>query len=224
MEEKRYLTFALAKGRIAHQTMGILERIGITCEEMKDKNSRKLIFTNEELRLKFFLAKASDVPTYVEYGAADLGVVGKDTILEENRKIYEVVDLGLGNCRMCIAGPLEAKKYLSCGELIRVATKYPHIAKSYFYNRRHQTVEIIKLNGSIELAPLVGLSEVIVDIVETGSTLKENGLVVLEEICPLSARMVVNQVSMKIEKERIGRLIYDLKRELALERKGEEKI
>ena len=222
MEDKRYITFALAKGRIARQTMGILEQIGITCEEIKDKDSRKLIFVNEELKLKFFLAKASDVPTYVEYGAADLGVVGKDTILEENRKIYEVVDLGLGRCRMCVAGPPEAKRYLDSGELIRVATKYPNIAKSYFYNRRHQTVEIIKLNGSIELAPLVGLSEVIVDIVETGSTLKENGLVVLEEICPLSARMVVNQVSMKMEKERIGKLLNDLKEVLTEKGKGEE--
>lgn len=211
MEAERYITFALAKGRIARQTMGILEKIGITCEEMRDKGSRKLIFVNEEQKLKFFLAKASDVPTYVEYGAADLGVVGKDTILEENRKIYEVVDLGLGKCRMCVAGPKAAERYLSSGEMIRVATKYPNIAKNYFYNRKHQTVEIIKLNGSIELAPLVGLSEVIVDIVETGSTLKENGLVVLEEVCPLSARMVVNQVSMKMEKERIGTLIHGLK-------------
>ncbi len=211
MEEKRYITFALAKGRIAKQTMGILQEIGITCEEMEDKDSRKLIFVNEDLKLKFFLAKASDVPTYVEYGAADIGVVGKDTILEENRKIYEVVDLGLGKCRMCVAGPPEAECFLKSGELIRVATKYPNIAKHYFYDKKHQTVEIIKLNGSIELAPLVGLSEVIVDIVETGSTLRENGLVVLEEICPLSARMVVNQVSMKIEQERISMLIHQLK-------------
>lgn len=207
----RYLTFALAKGRIAKQTLGILEKIGITCEEMNDKSSRKLIFVNEELKLKFFLAKASDVPTYVEYGAADLGVVGKDTILEEGRKLYEVVDLGLGKCRMCVAGPPEAAKYLNSGEMIRVATKYPGIAKNYFYNKKHQTVEIIKLNGSIELAPIVGLSEVIVDIVETGSTLKENGLVVLEDICDLSARMVVNQVSMKMEHEKISELIKNLK-------------
>ncbi|MFA9465769.1 MAG: ATP phosphoribosyltransferase [Velocimicrobium sp.] len=207
----RYLTFALAKGRIAKQALGILEQIGITCEEMKDKDSRKLIFVNEDLKLKFFLAKATDVPTYVEYGAADLGVVGKDTIMEEGRKLYEVVDLGLGKCRMCVAGPPEAKKYLSSGEMIRVATKYPNIAKDYFYNKKNQTVEIIKLNGSIELAPIVGLSEVIVDIVETGSTLRENGLVVHEEICPLSARMVVNQVSMKMEHERISNLIHHLK-------------
>lgn len=207
----RYITIALAKGRLALNTLEILERIGISCDEIKDKSSRKLIFTNEELKLKFFLAKASDVPTYVEYGAADIGVVGKDTILEEGRKMYEVVDLGLGKCRMCVAGPASAGELLQHGELIRVATKYPNIAKDYFYNKKHQTVEIIKLNGSIELAPIVGLSEVIVDIVETGSTLRENGLAVLEEICNLSARMVVNEVSMKMEHERITKIIRDLK-------------
>lgn len=207
----RYITMALAKGRLALNTLEILEKIGISCEEIKDKSSRKLIFVNEEMKLKFFLAKANDVPTYVEYGAADIGVVGKDTILEEGRKMYEVVDLGLGKCRMCVAGPAAAKELLQHGELIRVATKYPNIAKDYFYNKKHQTVEIIKLNGSIELAPIVGLSEVIVDIVETGSTLRENGLVVLEEICNISARMVVNEVSMKMEHERITKIIKDLK-------------
>lgn len=207
----RYLTFALAKGRLAKKTLAMLEEVGITCEEMKDPNSRKLIFVNEELKLKFFLAKAPDVPTYVEYGAADIGVVGKDTILEEGRRLFEVLDLGFGKCKMCVAGPQSANELLQHHDMIRVATKYPEIAKDYFYNKKHQTVEIIKLNGSIELAPIVGLSEVIVDIVETGSTLRENGLNVLEEICPLSARMVVNQVSMKMENERITKLITDLK-------------
>ena len=207
----RYLTFALAKGRLAKTTMALFEELGITCEAMKDKNTRKLIFGNEDLKLKFFLAKASDVPTYVEYGAADIGVVGEDTILEEGRNLYEVLDLGFGRCRMCVCGPEEAKDKLLHGELIRVASKYPVIAKDYFYNRKHQTVEIIKLNGSVELAPIVGLSEVIVDIVETGSTLKANGLRVLEEVCDLSARMVVNPVSLKMEQERIRRLIGDLR-------------
>ena len=197
MEDMRYLTFALGKGRLANKTLETFEKIGITCEEMKDKDTRKLIFVNEELKLRFFLAKGPDVPTYVEYGAADIGIVGKDTILEEARNIYEVLDLGFGKCRMCICGPKESKELLQHHELIRVATKYPKIAKDYFYNKKHQTVEIIKLNGSIELAPIVGLADVIVDIVETGSTLRENGLTVLEEVCPLSARMVVNQVSMK---------------------------
>jgi len=215
----RYITFALAKGRLAKKTLEIFEQIGITCEEMKDEKSRKLIFTNEELGLRFFLAKATDVPTYVEYGAADIGIVGKDTILEEGRKLYEVFDLKTGNCKMCVCGPASARELLKHHELIRVATKYPNIAKDYFYNKKHQTVEIIKLNGSIELAPIVGLSEVIVDIVETGATLRENGLEILEEICPLSARMVVNQVSMKMENERITKLISDLKNYLENERK-----
>ncbi len=206
----RYLTFALAKGRLAKKSMELFEQIGISCDEMKDKDTRKLIFTNEELGLRFFLAKPSDVPTYVEYGAADIGVVGKDTILEEGRNIYEVMDLGFGKCRMCVCGPESARELLKKNEIIRVASKYPNIAKSYFTNKKNQTVEIIKLNGSVELAPIVGLSEVIVDIVETGSTLKENGLTVLEEVCPLSARIVVNQVSLKMEHERIRKFLTDL--------------
>ena len=209
-QKERYLTIALTKGRLAKKTLELLEQAGITCEEMKDPSSRKLIFVNHEQKLKFFLAKGPDVPTYVEYGAADIGVVGKDTLAEEGRKMYEVLDLGFGKCRMCVCGPAGAREKLNHQEQIRVATKYPDIAKDYFYNRKHQTVEIIKLNGSIELAPLVGLSEVIVDIVETGSTLRENGLEVLEEIMPLSARMVVNQVSMKLEHERITGLIREL--------------
>ena len=207
----RYLTFALAKGRLAKKTLALLEQIGITCEEMKDPDTRKLIFVNEELKMKFFLSKATDVPTYVEYGAADIGVVGKDTILEEGRNLYEVMDLGFGKCRMCVCGPASARELLKKNEIIRVASKYPVISKDYFNNRKHQTVEIIKLNGSVELAPIVGLSEVIVDIVETGATLRENGLEVLEEVCPLSARIVVNQVSMKMENERITKLINDIK-------------
>lgn len=210
----RYLTFALGKGRLANQTLELFEKIGITCEEMKDKNSRKLIFINEELKLRFFLAKGPDVPTYVEYGAADIGVVGKDTILEEGRKVHEVLDLGYGKCKMCVCGYKDAAPLLQHHELIRVATKYPNIAKDYFYNKKHQTVEIIKLNGSIELAPIVGLSEVIVDIVETGSTLRENGLEVLEEVCPLSARMIVNPVSMRMESERIKSLLMKLRAQI----------
>ena len=210
----RYITIALAKGRLAKKALEIFENIGITCEEMKDEKTRKLIFTNEELKLRFFLAKPSDVPTYVEYGAADLGIVGKDTILEEGRTLYEVYDLKIGNCKMCVCGPKEAKEKLQHHELIRVASKYPNIAKDYFYNKKHQTVDIIKLNGSVELGPIVKLADVIVDIVETGSTLKENGLEVLEEICPLSARMIVNQVSMQMEPERIKKLIADLKSHL----------
>lgn len=209
--EDRYITVALAKGRLAKKTMEMFEQIGITCREMDDEKTRKLIFVNEDLKMRFFLAKANDVPTYVEYGAADIGIVGKDTIMEEGRSLYEVIDLKFGKCRMCVCGPASAREVLENHSQIRVATKYPNIAKDYFYNRKHQTVEIIKLNGSIELAPIVGLSEVIVDIVETGSTLRENGLEVLEEVAPLSARMVVNRVSMKMENTRISKLINDLK-------------
>ncbi|MDD7147784.1 MAG: ATP phosphoribosyltransferase [Lachnospiraceae bacterium] len=213
-EEMRYLTFALGKGRLADKTLELLEAIGITCEEMKDKSSRKLIFVNEELKLKFFLAKNPDVPTYVEYGAADIGVVGSDIINEENRRVYEVLDLGFGKCRMCVCGPESAGELLKHHEKIRVASKYPHTAKDYFYNKKHQTVDIIKLNGSVELGPIVHLSDVIVDIVETGSTLRENGLTVLEEICPISARMIVNQVSMQMEVARIKKIIGMLREKI----------
>lgn len=219
MSTDRYLTIALGKGRLAKKAMELFEEIGITCEEMKDPASRKLIFVNEEQKLRFFLSKGPDVPTYVEYGAADIGIVGKDTILEENRRVYEVLDLGFGKCRMCVCGPKSAEELLKHHERIRVASKYPEIAKDYFYNKKHQTVDIIKLNGSVELGPLVGLSDVIVDIVETGSTLHENGLTVLEEVCPLSARLIVNQVSMQMEKERIGKLVNDLKEALRKEGK-----
>ena len=214
MEEKRYLTFALTKGRLAEKTLSLLESVGLTCEEMKDKGSRKLVFVNEEQKLRFFLAKGPDVPTYVEYGAADIGVVGKDTLLEEGRRVYEVLDLGFGKCRMCVCGPESARELLKHHEMIRVASKYPNIAKEYFYNKKNQTVDIIKLNGSVELGPIVGLSDVIVDIVETGGTLRENGLEVLEEVCPISARMIVNQVSMQMQPERIKDLIARLRGKL----------
>lgn len=211
MVNDRYLTFALGKGRLANKTTELLESIGITCEEIKDKNTRKLIFVNEELKLKFFLSKGPDVPTYVEYGAADIGVVGSDTIMEENRNVYEVLDLGFGKCKMCVCGPASAAELLQHHERIRVASKYPRIARDYFYDQKHQTVDIIKLNGSVELGPIVNLTDVIVDIVETGSTLRENGLQVLEEICPLSARVIVNPVSMQMENERIKDIVTKLK-------------
>ena len=158
MEEMRYLTFALGKGRLAKKTLEMFEQIGITCEEMKDKDTRKLIFVNEELKLRFFLAKGPDVPTYVEYGAADIGIVGKDTILRGGTKyLRSTWILGLENAGCASADRKDAEELLKHHELIRVATKYPRIAKDYFYNKKHQTVEIIKLNGSIELAPIVGL-------------------------------------------------------------------
>ena len=206
----RYLTIALGKGRLAQRTMELFRQIGITCEEMEDKSSRKLIFVNEEMGLKFFLAKGPDVPTYVEYGAADIGIVGKDTILEEGRKLYEVLDLGYGKCRMCVCGPASAAELLQHNRLIRVATKYPNIAKDYFYNKKHQTVEIIKLNGSIELAPLLGLSDVIVDIVETGTTLRENNLKVITEFMPISARFIANRASYQFKRQEIDLLLEKL--------------
>ena len=201
----KYLTFALTKGRLANKTLGLLEQVGIRCEEMYT-DTRKLVFADEQMGVKFFLAKATDVPTYVEYGAADIGVVGKDVLLEEKKDLFEVLDLGFGRCRMAVAGFPSGRELLDMRGDFKVATKYPEIARHYFLTR-HQQPEILKLNGSIELAPIVGLSDVIVDIVETGSTLKENGLMVLDEICHISARMVVNKASMKIELERIQRLI-----------------
>ena len=206
-----YITIALTKGRLANQTMKLLEKAGYYCEELKDKSSRKLIFVNEEQKLRFFLAKGPDVPTYVEYGAADIGVVGSDIIMEENRRVYEVLDLGFGKCRMCVCGPEEARELLQHHEMIRVTSKYPNIAREYFYNRKHQTVDIIKLNGSVELGPIVDLGDVIVDIVETGSTLRENGLAVLEEVCPISARMIVNQVSMQMKTRRIREIMANVR-------------
>ena len=211
----RYLTVALTKGRLANKTMEMFEKAGITCEEMKDKDTRKLIFTDEEHKLRFFLAKGPDVPTYVEYGAADIGIVGKDTILEEGRRLYEVLDLGYGKCRMCVCGPESARELLQHNQQIRVATKYPNIAKDYFYNRKHQTVEMIKLNGSIELAPILGLSDVIVDIVETGTTLKENDLTVIEEFMPISARFIANKASYKFKYPQLTELLNKMKEALA---------
>lgn len=198
----RYLTVALAKGRLAELAMEMFISIGMDCSEMKEK-TRKLIFTDEKNKMKFILVKATDVATYVEYGAADIGIVGKDTLLEDSRNLYEMVDLGFGKCKMAVCGPVELKGKLHSMPNLRVASKYPHIAAKYFQEDCGQTIELIKLNGSVELAPLVGLSDVIVDIVETGKTLKENGLEVLEDIVPLSARFVVNKVSMKMERERI---------------------
>ena len=141
----RYITIALTKGRLAKKTLELFDRFGITAEGSMDSGTRRLIFENEELGIRFFMAKGPDVPTYVAYGAADIGIVGRDTILEENRKLYEVLDLGYGKCRMCICGPESARPLLEGGAQIRVATKYPRIAKDYFLNKKHQTVEIIKL-------------------------------------------------------------------------------
>lgn len=209
----RYLTIALSKGRLTDLSIDIFEKIGIDCTELKG-SSRKLILADETNKIKFFLAKPADVPTYVEYGAADIGIVGKDTLLEEGRHLYEVLNLGFAACRMVVAGPVELQGKLNELNNKRVATKYPRIAREYFEHKRRESIEIIKLNGSVELAPLVGLSEVIVDLVESGRTLKENGLVVLDTIADISARMVVNRVSMKMENERISKIIDGVRKQL----------
>lgn len=208
---EKYLTIALAKGRLAELSVEIFMSLGYDCAEMLTK-TRKLIFTDEAHKMKFLLVKASDVPTYVEYGAADLGIVGRDTILEEGRNLYEMLDLGFGKCRMCVCGPVSMGAKLNSTSGLRVASKYPAIARDYFTGKKNINIEIIKLNGSVELAPLTGLSEVIVDIVESGKTLAENGLAVLEEVCALSARLIVNRVSAKMQSERIRLLVGDIRR------------
>lgn len=208
-----YVTVALAKGRLAELSVDIFERIGFDVAAVKEK-SRKLIFTDEKNKMKFILVKASDVPTYVEYGAADMGIVGKDTLLESDKNLYEVLDLGFGACKMAVAGPPEMKGRLEGRNITRVASKYPDIAREYFQKVKGRTVDIIKLNGSVELGPLVGLSDVIVDIVESGKTLKENGLTVLEDVCDLSARLVVNRVSMKLKRDKIMDIVMRVKGEI----------
>lgn len=213
VRNSEYITVALAKGRLAELSVEIFEKTGYDVEAMKSK-TRKLIFTDEKNKTKFILVKASDVPTYVEYGAADIGVVGKDTLIESDKNLYEVLDLGFGKCKMAVAGPIEMKGQLDGHNIMRVASKYPRIAREYFHKVKGQTVDIIKLNGSVELGPLVGLSEVIVDIVESGKTLKENGLDVLEDICELSARLVVNRVSMKLKRDKIIDIIEKMKGEI----------
>ena len=204
------ITIALAKGRLAECAAGLFENAGIDMSFLNTQ-TRKLVFYDEKQKVKFFFAKPADVPTYVEYGAADIGIVGRDTIAEEGRALYEVMDLGFGKCRMCVCGPESLKDNLDSIANKKVATKYPHIAKEYFEHVKKESVEIIKLNGSVELAPIVGLSDVIVDIVESGKTLAENGLCVLETISDVSARMIVNRVSMKTKRERILELVDKMK-------------
>ncbi len=197
------VTIALAKGRLGEKTMDILEGCGVDCSSVRDAG-RKLVFDNGE-GYKFLLVKPSDVPTYVHHGVADIGVVGKDTLLEANRPLYEMLDLKFGQCALCIAGPADCAQHRP-DRILRIATKYPNIALNYF-NSKGRSVEIIKLNGSVELGPVTGLSDVILDIVESGKTLEANGLKVMYQICPVSARLVVNQVSLKTKGGRIKPLI-----------------
>lgn len=204
------ITFALPKGRIMKDSMELFARIGITCPEMSD-DSRKLVFENREDRLRFMAVRATDVPTYVEYGCADIGVVGKDTLLEQDKDLYEPLDLKFGYCRLVVAEPKELQRNDDPANWsnIRVATKYPNITERYFAARGVQ-VELIKLYGSIELAPLVGLSERIVDLVSTGATLRENGMVEVDTIAEITSRLIVNRASLKTKHQRIRRIIEGL--------------
>ncbi len=196
------LNIALPKGRLGEKVHGLLSSVGYAAGDLSDMG-RKLVFENEEAGVRLFLVKPSDVAIYVEHGAANIGIVGKDILEEDRPDVYELLDLGFGKCRMCVAGP---KGFADdgCGTL-RVATKFTNVAARYYASLGRE-VDIIKLNGSIELAPLLGLSDLIVDIVETGSTLRENNLAVLTEIMPISARLIANKVSFQFQREEIGRL------------------
>jgi len=207
MKESK-LTIALAKGRLAEKTVDILQQAGVDCSCLNDE-SRKLVLKDEKSGIRFIMVKPTDVPVYVDHGVADIGVAGKDTLLEADLSVYEMVDLKIAACRICVAGYPNKKRNLT-SSILRVATKYPNIAKKH-YASKGETIEIIKLNGSIELAPILGLSDVIVDIVESGRTLKENGLAVTEEIAAASARLIVNRVSLKTKSDIISPLIERVK-------------
>ena len=208
-----YLTIALPKGKLFSLSANLFEKVGVTVEHLSEK-SRKLIISNDECKIRFIITKTSDVPTYVEYGAADIGVIGKDVLVESGQDVYELLDLGFGKCRLMMAVPREERRSrLLDYAHTRVATKYPHIAEQFFAQQGMQ-MEYIKLNGSIELGPLVGLSESIVDIVETGTTLVENDLEEIAHIMDVSARLIVNRVSFKLKFDRIYRIVNDLKQVL----------
>ncbi len=200
---------ALTKGRLEKKAIEIFKTININTRELEDKG-RKLIFNceNEEYNIELFLVKAKDVETYVEYGAADIGIVGKDTLMETNKEFYEVLDLNVGKCKFALAA-LPSFKLDQGYNRKKIATKYPNIAREYF-RKKGMDVELIKIEGSVELGPIVGLADAIVDIVETGNTLRENGLVVVEDICEISARMIVNKTSMKTKKDEIIKIIENV--------------
>lgn len=205
-----YLTIALPKGKLFLPAANLLAKLGLTAPDL-DEKSRKLLINNEEKKVRFIITKTADLPTYVEYGAADIGIIGKDVLLEEKKDVYELLDLKFGFCRLVVAVPQALKREkMSDYAHLRVATKYPQIAESFFHNIGIQ-VEIIKLNGSIELAPMVGLAEIIVDIVETGRTLKENNLVEIAQIQPATARLIANQVSFKMKFAQINSMVENLR-------------
>ena len=208
-----YLTIALPKGKLFSLSAHLFQKIGITADNLSEK-SRKLVISNDAHKVQFIITKTSDVPTYVEYGAADIGIIGKDVLLESEQDVYELLDLGFGKCRLMMAVPREEKRaHITDYAHTRVATKYPHIAEQFFAQQGMQ-MEYIKLNGSIELGPIVGLSESIVDIVETGTTLAENDLEEVVHIMEVSARLIANRVSFKLKFDRIYNIVNDLKQVL----------
>lgn len=209
MQDKNFITIALPKGKLFGLSAQLLNKVGWSAEGLHEK-SRKLIITNEAARLKFIITKTADVPTYVEYGAADIGIIGKDVILESGKDIYELLDLGFGKCHLMMAVPKDKKRpRLEDYAHTRVATKFPHIAEKFFTAQGMQ-MEYIKLNGSIELAPIIGMSESIVDIVETGTTLRENNLEEIVTIMNSTARLIANRVSYKLKFARINSLVEAL--------------
>ncbi len=209
--EKKKIRIALTKGRIENKAVDLLEKIGYDVTDLREKG-RRLILTISDENIEVVLAKAADVITYVEHGVCDLGVVGKDTIMEHGGKFYEIEDLGFGKCKFALAVKKETDFYSGYG-VKTVATKYPEVTRDFFENKGID-VDIVKIEGSVELAPLVGLSDGIVDIVETGTTLKENGLEVVEDVAPVSARLIANTVSIKLKQERILEIVNLIKENL----------
>ena len=217
-EDMQYLTIALPKGKLFYLAKDLFAKVGYSAEKLEEK-SRKLVITNEELKIKFIIAKTADVPVYVEHGAADIGIIGKDVLMESDKDVYELLDLGFGKCHLMMAVPKDKKRAkLTDYAHTRVATKFPHIAEKFF-NSKGMQMEYIKMNGSIELGPIVGLSESIVDIVETGTTLRENNLEEIAFIAEATARLIANRASFKLKFSRINKLIQDL--DMAL--KGDNK-
>lgn len=212
-DDMQYLTIALPKGKLFYLDKDLFAKVGFVADNLEEK-SRKLVITNEELKLKFIIAKTADVPTYVEHGAADIGVIGKDVLMEAQKDVYELLDLGFGRCHLMMAVPKDKKRAkLTDYTHTRVATKFPNVAKQFFTSKGMQ-MEYIKMNGSIELGPIVGLSESIVDIVETGTTLRENNLDEIAFIAKASARLIANRASFKLKFDRISKLVKALEMEL----------
>lgn len=212
-DDMQYLTIALPKGKLFYLAKDLFAKVGFVADNLEEK-SRKLVITNEELKLKFIIAKTADVPTYVEHGAADIGVIGKDVLMEAQKDVYELLDLGFGRCHLMMAVPKDKKRAkLTDYTHTRVATKFPNVAKQFFTSKGMQ-MEYIKMNGSIELGPIIGLSESIVDIVETGTTLRENNLEEIAFIAEASARLIANRASFKLKFDRISKLVKALEMEL----------